>query len=244
MFTSLQVDILEGISSSAWVGIIAGALCGLFAGALIRALGTRSLGGLLTGAVYGLVPGAVSSAIVGTAIAAAETPLLEVGVKGMYEVPDSYLLPNLLALLLAAGIAVALAVPTSRKAPSSRCRFLLALLFWTTSGAVVGAIANVGSGFSGYFVLQSNEQPIRYAISGLAFGSCVALSWRIVVELLIWNDCGHCLFAEQVGQSHAGRTGWIKAFGMLLVAAIAVFITVWFTMYVLLTCLSSLCQGL
>ena len=70
-------------------------------------------------------------------------------------------------------------------------------------GALIGAIAGVGWGFDGYFVVQSNAGPIRCAIVGAAFLAIGSLLWRLTTGL---NSIDRIAQPRHKPMSVAGRS--------------------------------------
>jgi hypothetical protein len=55
---------------------------------------------------------------------------------------------------------------------------------WIAVGGLLGALASMPFGFQGYYVLQSNAEPIMAATVGLAVGCGVVAGWQALVRLI------------------------------------------------------------
>jgi hypothetical protein len=185
-----QANFVQFVSGSAYIAAIGGALCGLTVGAAIRTIRTRRAAGLVTGAVYGVVPGATigmgAAAVIGTLQAILSSP----GGKGGYLVPEwSFWLAPCLALL-AAGLAARLVVPDAHAEPRQARKAFWIVVIWTVSCGLMAALAWAWLGFSGYFIRQTNEGPMRAALTGFLFGGGGALVCLVAGELLLRWEAG------------------------------------------------------
>ena len=99
------------------------------------------------------------------------------GHKFGYDVPD-WLVPVDCFAVVACPAAAAMWTISHQKVQFKGWSFVLGLMAWTVIGADYGAIACVWIGFGGYFVVQSNAGPIRWATIGAIIGAFIALLWR------------------------------------------------------------------
>lgn len=194
MLTEQQVEFIERLSGGAWFGVVMGAVCGLLVTAAMLIKQGRRRSGIegFVGLLYGVVPGAMAAAIMAILVAAIAVPLernyCEPGPKGGYVIPDGLasliLVVSMFVCLFAAGIAARLAIPDvgTKQQPWSEVRG--SAITWSALGALIGAIAGIGRGFDGYFVVQSNAGPICCAIAGAAFLAVGSLLWRMTTGLI------------------------------------------------------------
>ena len=159
-------------------GIVLGGLVGVPVGALIRAMRTRRFLGLLQGALCAAVPAPAMAVAVSLIFALLQMLLCQPGGKGFWDVPVWLISIEGVAILVASVVGAFLAQRSCR--PTHPRRKLMPVLL----GAVVGALAFIGPGFEGYYVLESNMGPISYAATGFIIGGFAVLLWRVISEAL------------------------------------------------------------
>jgi hypothetical protein len=178
MLSDSQVEIVTFLSWAVWLGLIGGGLAGVLAGALIRPIRTHHVLSFLPGMFLAAAPSAAAAVAASFAIAIFQMLLCRPGHKAGWDVPI-WSVSIQAIVIFAVGIAGAVLAQRPRRiTPSRRSIFISVLL-----GAVVGAVAALGTAFDGYFVLQSNARPIRQGITGFLVGGLAVVLWRVVVEV-------------------------------------------------------------
>jgi len=178
MLTETQTELIAFLSLAVWGGIVWGGLAGVLVGALIRVMRTHRFWSFFVGALCAALPAAAIAVAVSLVFALFQIVVCKPGYKWGWDVPV-WLLSIEMVAVLAAGVVGAVLAQRPHRAASRR-RILIAVLL----GAVVGALALVGPGFEGYYVLQSNAGPIGYAATGFVIGGVTVLLWRVVIEKL------------------------------------------------------------
>lgn len=216
MLTEQQVEFIHYVSGRACFGVVMGAVCGLLvtAAMLIKQRRRGSGIGGLVGPLHGLVPGAVGgaiSAVIFSSVAGlVEATYCEPAPQGGYVLPDwlDWLLIVIFVFvsLLAAGIAARMAIPDVNARQKPWSEVWRSAIAWSAIGALIGAVAGVGWGFDGYFVVQSNAGPIRCAIVGAAFLAIGSLLWRLTTGL---NLSG----SDRADQAQAHEVRWTQLSG-------------------------------
>jgi hypothetical protein len=183
MLTDKQVEIIEIISGSTAFGVLAGAVIGVLVGAAVSAIRRGSLAmDVAVVAVSAIAPSAVAGTLAGMTTAIGIVAFGQPGWKGQH-----YAIPDWTASVQLAGIVLCAALATMRTIADrgkqyKRRSLVLGQIAWSLIGALIGALAGVGRGFNGYFVLQSNEGPIRCAVIGAIVIGGSAFLWRLVID--------------------------------------------------------------
>jgi hypothetical protein len=145
-------------------------------------------------ALFFMRSSSVPAATIGRGVAAAigtfQALLSSPGGKGDYLVPEwsFWLAPCL--VLIAAGLVARSVVPDAHAEPRPARKAFWAVVIWTVSCGLMAALAWAWLGFSGYFIRQTNEGPMRSARTGFLFGGGGTLLCLVAGELLLRWETG------------------------------------------------------
>jgi hypothetical protein len=179
MLSELQVNIIVCLAAAIRVGLLFGALPGMLTAAVINIHRTRRIPAFLAGMFYAALPSARAAIAVSIVFTIFEMVVYKPGEKGGWDVPD-LVFGMQVAAACVAGITAGLYAQRARRTrPSSGGR-----LAWASLGAVLGALACFPAGLEGYFVKESNTDPIFAATIGFAVGGFVVMSWHFLVARL------------------------------------------------------------
>ncbi len=179
MLSELQVNVIFGLAGAIWVGLFFGAFPGMLTAAVINIHRTHRIRTFFAGMFLAALPSARAAITVSIVLTIFEMVVFNPGEKGGWDVPDSVFGMQLAAACVAGIIAGLYAQRPRRTRPSSGSRLASASL-----GAVLGALAFVPGGFEGYFVKESNLEPIFMATIGFTAGGFVVMSWHFLVARL------------------------------------------------------------
>jgi hypothetical protein len=179
MLTDIQVDAIAMLSWAVWLGLIGGCMAGALAGVLIRPICTHGFFRFIAGSFCAVLPAAAMAIAVSLVAALFQMLLCKPGNKSGWDVPLWAMNVQVFAIIIAGVIGAFFARRPSRGLIDRR-----RIAVWAIVGAFLGALAFLGPSFDGYFVLQSNARPIRYAVGGFLFGGIVVLLWRVAIGIL------------------------------------------------------------
>ncbi|MCE5267520.1 MAG: hypothetical protein LLG00_06505 [Planctomycetaceae bacterium] len=170
MLTDQQVELIGDLSRAVFLATLLGAACGVFIAGAITLLRGGTAAAFLRGVGRAILGATIAAVALSLIVNTIETAYGTAGKTGhaIGEPVDTLMIfASLMVTTLVAAIAAQSAIPP---VPASRTSAPLATwtnaVVWAFSGAVIGALANVGFGFDGYFVVQSNAGPIGSAVGG------------------------------------------------------------------------------
>jgi hypothetical protein len=193
MLTEQQVDLIVRVSRWASFGVLMGAVCGLLVATALLIKRSRRAHSFarLVDALYGILPGAAGGATVAALLAfivelveatycerGKAAYIISIGLESLVLVVCAFL------TLLVAGIAAIWAIPSGQAQRQSWSQTCISAVAWSLIGAAIGAIAGVGLGFDGYFILQSNAGPIHSAAVGAIFLAIASFLCRMMIGQL------------------------------------------------------------
>lgn len=177
MLTDYQFFVVILLSGGIWLGVIGGAVVGALVGALISSIRTHRFVNFIPGAIKSVLPAIALSVVISVPLLLFEILLAQPGYKNPWYAP-SWMLSFRIGIVFVAGSVGAM---LAQRPGFMRLRSR-GVISWTIVGAFLGAFGNLLNSFDGYFAEQSNELPIRYAITGFLFGGTVALVWCLIVR--------------------------------------------------------------
>jgi hypothetical protein len=182
MLTVNQAEIVQIISGGTAFGVVAGAIIGVLVAAVLGVIRRRSVPtDVPYVALYAIAPSAAAGTLAGVITAIGTVIFGHPAWKVHFSLPDWTASLGILAVFLCAAVAAMRAMPDG-KGQYNRWPLALGPIAWSLVGTLIGALAGVGSGFDGYFVLQSNEGPLRSAVVGAIIVGGSAFLWRLAVD--------------------------------------------------------------
>jgi hypothetical protein len=178
MLTETQVNVLEFLASSVWLGLLVGGSSGLIADASVPVVRTHRIFAALPGSLLAMVPAAAFGITVSLIFGLLQMVVCTPGEKAGWNVPE-WLAWIQITVVLVAGLVGAFVMLRHRLI--FRPRIVGAFVLF---GAIVGCMAHLDTAFDGYFPLQTNARLIRQAVIGFLVGGIIVLLLCLLVRLL------------------------------------------------------------